>query len=100
MPKTGGLVEWTLSQDPQIIDGEEIPAHYEVLDMSKDPRWSANHFVSSEPWFKYYCGLPLRTENGINIGALFCLDDEPRASTSLARLKGMWSCPLSCDEEG
>lgn len=89
MPKKGGLVEWTLAQEPRIIDGQDVPAHYEVLDMANDPRWSKSQFVSSKPGFRYYCGLPLRTENDINIGALFLLDDSPRDSTSLARLKGV-----------
>ncbi|KXT07107.1 hypothetical protein AC578_2442 [Pseudocercospora eumusae] len=86
-PKKGGLVEWTLAQDPRIVDGQEVPAHYEVLDMSKNPRWMNNSFVNSEPYFRYYCGVPLRTENDINIGALFLLDDRPRDSTSLVRLR-------------
>ncbi|KAM3422888.1 Hybrid signal transduction histidine kinase B [Cercospora zeina] len=89
MPKKGGLVEWTLAQEPRIVDGQEMPAYYEILDLTKDPRWKDNQFVTSAPHFRYYCGLPLRTENEINIGALFLLDDRPRDSTSLTRLKGI-----------
>lgn len=89
MPKKGGLVEWTLAQEPRSVDSQDIPAHYEVLDLTKDPRWKDNQFVTSAPYFRYYCGLPLRTENDINIGALFLLDNRPRDSTSLTRLKGM-----------
>lgn len=88
MSKNGGLLERTLAQEPELVNGEEIPAHYEVLDMSRDPRWSAHDFVCSEPSFKYYCGLPLRTENSINIGALFLLDDKLRVASSQARLRG------------
>ncbi|CAK1361858.1 unnamed protein product [Cercospora beticola] len=83
MPKKGGLVEWTLAQEPRSVDGQDIPAHYEVLDLTKDPRWKDNQFVTSAPYFRYYCGLPLRTENDINIGALFLLDNRPRDSTIL-----------------
>ncbi|GIZ46402.1 hypothetical protein CKM354_000952800 [Cercospora kikuchii] len=91
MPKKGGLVEWTLAQEPRSVDGQDIPAHYEVLDLTKDPRWKDNQFVTSAPYFRYYCGLPLRTENEINIGALFLLDSRPRDSTSLTRLKVLYT---------
>ncbi|PPJ57233.1 hypothetical protein CBER1_02846 [Cercospora berteroae] len=53
--------------DGLYVDGQDIPAHYEVLDLTKDPRWKDNQFVTSAPYFRYYCGLPLRTENEINI---------------------------------
>ncbi|KAI5368014.1 putative signal transduction response regulator, receiver domain, histidine kinase/HSP90-like ATPase [Septoria linicola] len=59
--------------------------------MANDPRWSRSQFVSSKPGFRYYCGLPLRTENDINIGALFLLDDRPRDTTSPARLKVLFT---------
>lgn len=87
MPKSGGLIEWTLSQDPREERGQHIPAHLEILDMTKDDRWKDSNFVTSQPYFRYYCGLPLRTDNDIKIGALFLLDTRPRESTSLARLK-------------
>ena len=88
MPKSGGLVEWTLAQEPRETNGRLIPAHLEILDMMKDDRWKDSNFVTAEPYFRYYCGLPLRTDNNINIGALFLLDTRPRDSTSLVRLKG------------
>lgn len=90
MPKSGGLVEWTLAQEPREVDGQMIPAHLEILDMTEDPRWKDSNFVTAEPYSRYYCGLPLRTDNDITIGALFLLDTRPRESTSLARLKGKW----------
>lgn len=87
MPRKGSLVEWTLAQEPQMDkEGDETPAHYEVLDMNVEPRWMEK--LESKPRFRYFCGVPLRTENDINIGALFLIDDRPRESTSAARLKG------------
>lgn len=85
-------MEYTLAQQPQpgSSGGQEIPAHLEILDLSKDPRWKDSRFVSTDPRFRYYCGVPLRTENEINIGALFLLDDRPRDSTNIARLKGAY----------
>ncbi|EME47584.1 hypothetical protein DOTSEDRAFT_50958 [Dothistroma septosporum NZE10] len=87
MPKSGGLVEWTLAQEPSEEEGQQIPAHLEILDMTKNDRWKDSSFVTAAPYFRYYFGLPLRTDNDINIGALFLLDTRPRESTSLARLK-------------
>ncbi|KAF2165157.1 hypothetical protein M409DRAFT_67433 [Zasmidium cellare ATCC 36951] len=55
--------------------------------MVEDPQWRDSRFVCEDPHFRYYCGVPLRTENDINIGALFLLDDRPRESTNIARLK-------------
>lgn len=81
-------MEYTLAQDPEFVDGQEIPAHLEILDMAEDPQWRDSRFVCDDPHFRYYCGVPLRTENDINIGALFLLDDRPRESTNIARLKG------------
>lgn len=54
------------------------PAHFEVLDLTRDRRFNQLPFVSGPPHFEYYCGVPLRTKKGINIGSLFALDDKVR----------------------
>ena len=82
IPKNGGLVEWTLRQEPNIESGREISAHYEVCDISAVPPWKNNEFVAPEPCFRHYCGVPLRTETDINIGLLYLLDTSPRESAS------------------
>lgn len=81
-------MEYTLAREP-CYDGDDlVPAHLEILDLSKHARWKDSPFASAEPNFRYYCGLPLRTENDVNIGALFLLDQRPRDSTNRLRLKG------------
>lgn len=90
MPKKGGLVEYTLAQKPGVVGGREVPAHLEILDLAADARWNSSRFVCADPHSRYYCGVPLRTDNDINIGVLFLLDDKPRDFTSLARLQGMF----------
>ena len=45
-----------------------------VTDLSKDARFNQLPFVTGPPFFRYYAGTPLTTENGINIGSLFILD--------------------------
>lgn len=87
-------MEYTLAQQPEVVDGKEIPAHLEILDLSHHPRWKDCLFVCADPYFRYYCGVPLRTENESNIGALFVLDDRPRESTNIARLKGVFTNSL------
>lgn len=54
------------------------PACFEVLDLALDKRFNQLPFVSGPPYFKYYCGVPLRTKKDIIIGSLFVLDDKAR----------------------
>ncbi|KAF2843657.1 hypothetical protein M501DRAFT_994658 [Patellaria atrata CBS 101060] len=70
-PKVGKLCEHTICV-PSRTDGN--PSYFEVLDLSKDERFKGLPFISGEPYYKYYCGVPLRTGTGINIGSLFVLD--------------------------
>ncbi|SMY21138.1 unnamed protein product [Zymoseptoria tritici ST99CH_1A5] len=64
----------------------EIPAYYEVLDMATEARWQSI-YTGSERRFRYYLGIPLRTENNINIGALFLLDSRPRPHMETRQMK-------------
>jgi hypothetical protein len=83
VPKAGRLCEHTIAQLPR-ENGD--PAYFEVLDLRTDNRFNELPFVTNEPFFKYYCGVPLRTKNGIIIGSLFALDDkvrEPASKTTL-----------------
>lgn len=75
VPKAGRLCEHTIAQLPR-ESGE--PPYFEVLDLAKDDRFKDLPFVTAEPFFKYYCGVPLRTKNGTPIGSLFALDDKVR----------------------
>lgn len=49
-----------------------------VNDLSKDSRFNQLPFVAGPPFFKYYAGVPLTTNRGINIGSLFVVDDQVR----------------------
>jgi hypothetical protein len=62
------------------------PVHFEVTDLREDARFNNLPFVAGDPYFRYYCGVPLRTKNGVNIGSLFALDDKVREPMSLKQL--------------
>ena len=55
----------------------DYPA-FVVNDLSQDPRFNQLPFVTGPPFFKYYAGVPLTTDRGINIGSLFIIDDHVR----------------------
>ena len=50
--------------------------HFEVGDLSADERFKDKFYVAGEPNVKYYYGIPLKTSEGIQIGALCVLDQE------------------------
>ncbi|MDR6805781.1 signal transduction histidine kinase [Dyadobacter sp. BE34] len=50
--------------------------HFEVGDLSADERFKDKIYVTSEPNVKYYYGIPLKTSEGLQIGALCVLDQE------------------------
>jgi signal transduction histidine kinase/CheY-like chemotaxis protein len=49
-----------------------------VSDMSKDTRFAELDVVASGPKYKFYCGTPIATRDGVNIGSLAVMDTEPR----------------------
>ncbi|MCJ1420684.1 hypothetical protein MMC32_007043 [Xylographa parallela] len=51
---------------------------FTVPDLSKDKRFKNLVYVKGKPHWRFYSGCPLTTKNGVNIGALCALDDEPR----------------------
>ena len=70
MEKIAKIPQKTLELKP--VPGE-FPC-FIVTDLSKDARFNQLPFVTGPPFFRYYAGTPLKTENGINIGSLFILD--------------------------
>ncbi len=47
---------------------------FEVLDLSKDERFNRKFYVTDDPHLRYYWGVPLTSEAGLNLGALCVLD--------------------------
>ncbi|NBC25277.1 MAG: GAF domain-containing protein [Bacteroidetes bacterium] len=57
-----------------ILNGD----HLEIKDLSKDDRVKNKFYVTGDPHLRYYFGLPLKTSEGNNLGALCVLDTEEK----------------------
>lgn len=77
------------------IDAEQVPrelafcsytvAGEDVLvveDLAQDKRFADNPLVSGDNGLRFYAGAPLKTQNGLNIGALCVIDTRPRPALS------------------
>lgn len=58
-----------------------------VADASADPRFSSNPGVLGGPRIRFYAGVPIRSRDGENIGALCVTDSGPRAGVDMAILE-------------
>lgn len=52
-----------------------------IPDLAQDQRFSANPLVTSEPNLRFYCGVPLITEDGYALGTICVIDFTPRELT-------------------
>lgn len=68
MPREESICQYTIMEEN--ADG------FEVLDLSGDDRFSDRAYVSGKPNLKYYFGIPLKSENGVAIGALCVLHED------------------------
>ncbi|REL32900.1 sensor histidine kinase [Rhodohalobacter sp. SW132] len=64
MPREDSVCQYT------ILNGNQL----EIKDLSKDERVKDKLYVQGDPHLRYYFGLPLKTTEGNNIGALCVLD--------------------------
>lgn len=64
------------------IQGEEI---LEIENAETDERFSANPFVTGEPYIRFYAGAPLTTPDGLQIGSLCVIDTKPGMLTPQQR---------------
>ena len=54
------------------------PELVNVSDLREDDRFSENPFVTGDPHLKFYCSMPLITQEGYALGTLCVMDFEPR----------------------
>ena len=68
MPREDSVCQYTILNDQGL----------EVNDLSLDHRFSDKFYVVDKPNLKYYYGIPLKTKDGNNIGALCVLDSKSK----------------------
>src|ERR1700744_1077014 len=66
MPREDSVCQYTIMNDN----------FFEIEDLSADDRFKDKFYVTDDPNLKYYYGVPLKTENGRNLGALCVLDKQ------------------------
>jgi two-component sensor histidine kinase len=85
-----GLDVAQIGRDPGLCASAILHVEPWVLtDARDDPRSLANPLVAGEFGLRFYAGVPLRTQDGFNLGTLCVIDREPRAVSErqIARLK-------------
>lgn len=60
----------------------DLKAPLVVGDVSKDARFAGSAGVSTAPFMRFYAGVPLRTDEGVVIGALCIFHEKPRVGLS------------------
>lgn len=64
MPREDSVCQYTIVSDQ----------FFEVKDLSADDRFKDKFYVKDDPNLRYYFGVPLQTNDGIQLGALCVLD--------------------------
>lgn len=64
MTREESVCQYTITQNDQ----------FEVVDLSADDRFNKNFYVGAPLSLRYYFGVPLKDNDGLNIGALCVLD--------------------------
>ncbi|WP_026464963.1 GAF domain-containing sensor histidine kinase [Adhaeribacter aquaticus] len=71
MPREESVCQYTIMEDDK----------FEVQNLTLDDRFKDKPYVVDHPQVRYYFGVPLKTKNGNNIGALCVLDTNVKVLT-------------------
>jgi signal transduction histidine kinase len=71
MPREESVCQYTITNDD----------HFEVPDLTNDNRFKDKFYVTDDPNLRYYYGVPLKTDEGYNLGALCVLDPNLKTLT-------------------
>ncbi|KAI5844462.1 hypothetical protein DFP73DRAFT_54575 [Morchella snyderi] len=77
IPREGGLCERTVSLLAPTEVHDDGVMIFEVPDLTKEPVYQNEDYVTGWPDMKFYAGVPLRTRGGFSIGSLCVIDDKP-----------------------
>lgn len=95
IPRSHGICEYVLTAAPAPVEdtesgNETLPVSV-VNDLAADPRFADRSFVKSDwPQCRFYAGVPIRTNHGVNIGVFCVFDDEPRSGLAADDTRFMW----------
>ncbi|MET3979385.1 signal transduction histidine kinase [Mucilaginibacter sp. UYP25] len=67
MPREESVCQYTIASPED---------HFEVKDLKADERFKDRFYVADDPNLRYYYGIPLKTAEGHNLGALCMLDKD------------------------
>ncbi|KAK5730030.1 hypothetical protein LTR17_011433 [Elasticomyces elasticus] len=59
-------------------DPTDDPISHIINDLDEDTQFCGKPYVTDGPKAKFYAGVPITTDKGVNIGAYCCLDDRKR----------------------
>lgn len=68
LPRQGSFCSYAIQSNELFV----------VEDARLDPRFSSTPFVTGPPHIRFYAGMPIRSENGFNVGTLCLIGVEPR----------------------
>lgn len=74
--------EGSNAQDPDTSSMAHI-----INNLAEDTRFCDKPYVLNGPKARFYAGVPITTQNGINIGTLCVLDDKPRDGLGLRQVE-------------
>ena len=68
LPRQGSFCSYAVQSNELFI----------IEDALLDPRFAHTPFVSGPPHIRFYAGMPIRSEDGFNVGTLCLIGTEPR----------------------
>ncbi|KAF5227725.1 hypothetical protein FANTH_14692 [Fusarium anthophilum] len=80
-PRGDSICEHVLqfrSMKPISLDRDVGPEVSVIPDLAEDGHSHSGSCVQGHPYHRFYCGVPIQTPRGFNIGVLSVFDDSPR----------------------
>ncbi|KAK3624184.1 hypothetical protein LTR22_024090 [Elasticomyces elasticus] len=78
IPRGYTICEETVCRTNSGDGSESNPISHIINDLDDDTQFCGKPYVTDGPKAKFYAGVPITTDRGVNIGAYCCLDDRKR----------------------